>query len=123
MFLCSSKILLRQSRLTEVFVVDIQCFPESKVYCGGLEQPAHIGLFLMERSIKQHCSMHEDGTYCCRVMAGLQARAEADPSFLFKLGCECGLDLAIILTVNLACRREKFLRELDFVLSQVMKTP
>lgn len=56
-------------------------------------------------------------------MAGLQARAEADPSFLFKLGCECGLDLAIILTVNLACRRDKFLRELDFVLSQVKVIP
>ncbi|KAK9904921.1 hypothetical protein WJX75_005675 [Coccomyxa subellipsoidea] len=50
--------------------------------------------------------------------AGIQARADADPSFLFKLGCECGLDLAIILSVNFACRREKFVRELDFVLSQ-----
>lgn len=57
--------------------------------------------------------------WLCRIMAGVRARAEADPSFLFKLGCECGLDLAIILTVNLACRRDKFLRELDFVLSQV----
>lgn len=47
---------------------------------------------------------------------------EADPSFLFKLGCECGLDLVIILGVNLVCRREKFLKELDFVLSQVSLT-
>lgn len=55
----------------------------------------------------------------CRVIAGVKARAEADPAFLFKLGCECGLDLAIIMIVNLACRRDKFLKELDFVLSQV----
>ena len=44
---------------------------------------------------------------------------EADPAFIFKLGCECGLDLAIIMIVNLACRRDKFFKELDFVLSQV----
>lgn len=44
---------------------------------------------------------------------------EADPAFTFKLGCECGLDLAIIMIVNLACRRDKFLEELDLVLSQV----
>ena len=44
---------------------------------------------------------------------------EADPAFTFKLGCECGLDLAIIMIVNLACRRDKFFKELDFVLSQV----
>lgn len=55
----------------------------------------------------------------CRVVAGVRARMEADPAFIFKLGCECGLDLAIIMVVNLACRRDKFFRELDFVLSQV----
>ncbi len=55
----------------------------------------------------------------CRVVAGVHARMEADPAFTFKLGCECILDLAIIMIVNLACRRHKFLKELDFVLSQV----
>ncbi len=49
----------------------------------------------------------------------MHARMEADPAFTFKLGCECILDLAIIMIVNLACRRHKFLKELDFVLSQV----
>ncbi len=61
----------------------------------------------------------QDVALVCRVIAGVKARAEADPAFLFKLGCECGLDLAIIMIVNLACRRDKFLKELDFVLSQV----
>ena len=55
----------------------------------------------------------------CRLVAGVRARMEADPAFTFKLGCECGLDLAIIMIVNLACQRDKFFKELDFVLSQV----
>ena len=45
----------------------------------------------------------------------------ADPAFGFKLGCECCLDLAIIMAVNLASRRGRFLRELDYVLSQVVQ--
>ena len=44
---------------------------------------------------------------------------EADAAFGFKLGCECCLDLAIIMAVNLASRRGRFLKELDYVLSQV----
>ena len=46
---------------------------------------------------------------------------EADPAFGFKLGCECCLDLALIMAVNLARRRDRFLKELDFVLSQVQQ--
>lgn len=44
---------------------------------------------------------------------------EADPAFGFKLGCECCLDLGIIIAVNIACQRDTFLEELDNVLSQV----
>ena len=59
----------------------------------------------------------------CRLIAGVRARVEADPAFTFKLGCECGLDFTVIMIVNLACRREKFLKEIDFVLSQVNTCP
>ena len=55
----------------------------------------------------------------CRVLGGVQARTETDPAFGFKLGCECCLDLAIIMAVNIARRRDRFLKELDHVLSQV----
>ena len=44
---------------------------------------------------------------------------EADPSFLYKLCVECGLDAAIILSVNLATRKDKFLLQLEFVGCQV----
>ena len=40
---------------------------------------------------------------------------EADPSFAYKLCVECGLDAAIILSVNLATRKDKFLSQLEFV--------
>ena len=55
----------------------------------------------------------------CRVAGGVQARVAADPAFGFKLGCECCLDLAIIMAVNLAHRRDRFLKDIDYVLSQV----
>ena len=55
----------------------------------------------------------------CRMVGGVQARMEADPAFVFKLGCECCLDLTIIMAVNIARRRDRFLKELDYVLSQV----
>ena len=44
---------------------------------------------------------------------------EADPSFIYKLCVECGLDAAIILSVNLATRKDRFLSQLEFVGCQV----
>ena len=55
----------------------------------------------------------------CRVAGGVQARMAADPAFGFKLGCECCLNLAIIMAVSLARQRDRFLKDLDYVLSQV----
>ncbi|CAK0783482.1 hypothetical protein CVIRNUC_006681 [Coccomyxa viridis] len=52
------------------------------------------------------------------VAGGVQARVTADPAFAFKLGCECCLDLAIIMAVNLAHRRDRILKDIDYVLSQ-----
>lgn len=46
-------------------------------------------------------------------------RIAADPEFTFKLAAECCIDAAIIVTVNLLARRQKFFTELEFVLSQV----
>lgn len=45
-------------------------------------------------------------------------RTAADPSFFFKLAVECGLDATIIVVVNLLARKERFISELEFVLSQ-----
>eukprot|EP00884_Botryococcus_braunii_P023153 jgi/Botrbrau1/9521/Bobra.0211s0012.1 len=53
-----------------------------------------------------------------RIQAGVRGRMEADADFLFKLAVECGLDLAIILTVNAVARRSRFVSEFEFVLSQ-----
>ena len=54
-----------------------------------------------------------------RLAAGLAQRMEADLSFLYKLCVECGLDAAIILSVNLATRKDNFLSQLEFVGCQV----
>ena len=52
----------------------------------------------------------------CRLGAGVQARLEADPSVLSRLGRDCCLDLLAILAVSLA--RQNGL-EADLVASRV----
>ncbi len=48
------------------------------------------------------------------LLRGVRGRLEADPYFGTKLLIECGLDAAIITGANLAARRERFWRELEF---------
>lgn len=54
----------------------------------------------------------------CRLGAGVQARLEADPSALSRLGRDCCLDLLAILAVSLA-RQNRLGRDADLVASQV----
>ena len=53
-----------------------------------------------------------------RLGAGVQARLEADPSILSRLGRDCCLDLLAILGVSLA-RQNRLGRDADLVASQV----
>ena len=48
------------------------------------------------------------------LLRGVRGRLEADPYFTTKLLIECGLDAAIITGANIAARKERFLRELEF---------
>lgn len=48
------------------------------------------------------------------LLRGIRGRLEADPYFATKLLIECGLDAAIITGANIAARKERFLRELEF---------
>ena len=48
------------------------------------------------------------------LLRGVRGRLEADPYFGTKLLIECGLDAAIITGANLAARKERFWRELEF---------
>ncbi|KAK9807036.1 hypothetical protein WJX72_011423 [[Myrmecia] bisecta] len=54
-----------------------------------------------------------------RLASGVKGRLEADPEFAFKLLVECGLDAAIIISVNLGARGERFFKECEFVLCQL----
>lgn len=51
--------------------------------------------------------------------AGARDRAAADPDFWYKVGVEVVLDAAIIVGVNIAGRRQRFLPEIEFTASQV----
>lgn len=53
------------------------------------------------------------------LLCGLRGRLAADPFFTQKLLVECGLDAAIIIGVNFAARRERFLAELEFTCCQL----
>lgn len=48
------------------------------------------------------------------LLRGVRGRLEADPYFATKLVIECGLDAAIITGANIAARKERFLKELEF---------
>ena len=48
------------------------------------------------------------------LLRGVRGRLEADPYFGTKLLIECGLDAAIITGANMAARKERFWRELEF---------
>jgi len=48
------------------------------------------------------------------LLRGVRGRLEADPYFGTKLLIECGLDAAIITAANVAARKERFWRELEF---------
>jgi hypothetical protein len=48
------------------------------------------------------------------LLRGIRGRLEADPYFGTKLLIECGLDAAIITGANMAARKERFWRELEF---------
>ncbi len=50
---------------------------------------------------------------------GLRGKLAADPFFTQKLLVECGLDAAIIIGVNIAARRERFLPEIEFTFCQL----
>eukprot|EP00897_Mesotaenium_endlicherianum_P004259 jgi/Mesen1/3861/ME000207S02875 len=47
------------------------------------------------------------------------SRVEADPEFAFKLFVECFNDACIIIAVNLAQKKDRFLKELEFVLCHI----
>lgn len=53
------------------------------------------------------------------LLCGLRGRLAADPFFTQKLLVECGLDAAIIIGVNWAARRDRFLAELEFTCCQL----
>lgn len=53
------------------------------------------------------------------LLNGVRGRLEADPYFAHKLLIECGLDAAIIVSVNVMARKERFLKELEFTLCQL----
>ncbi|KAL4528661.1 hypothetical protein Ndes2526B_g07228 [Nannochloris sp. 'desiccata'] len=53
------------------------------------------------------------------LLRGLRGRLAADPFFTQKLLVECGLDAAIIVSVNIAARQERFLPEIEFTFCQL----
>lgn len=53
------------------------------------------------------------------LIRGMRSRLAADPYFGHKLLVECGLDAMIIVGVNWAARKDRFVAELEFTLCQL----
>lgn len=58
--------------------------------------------------------------FCLSVGAGFRQRLLADPSFLFKVGIECGIGIFTKTTAEYKKRDDAFWHELDFVFANIL---